>query len=152
MLADYERQLASHLAAFSIPPDYRERLREYVASESEQADDAQGRRRRIVTRLDRLKELYGWGDLDRADYLAQRELLLRDLAALDARETGEDIHLDRLAELPSSVARMWSEADQAERNRIAGVLFEEVVINDNRVVAVKPRPEIADFFALDCCR
>ncbi len=95
MLADYEGQLASHL----------------VVGEREQADDARAQRRRIATRLDRLKELYGWGDLERADYRAQRELLLRDLAALDARETGEDSHLDRLAELLSSVARMWSEAD-----------------------------------------
>jgi len=150
MLAGYEEQLAAHLATFTIPPDYRERLREYVAGESERGDDAQAQRRRIATRLDRLKELYGWGDLARADYLAQRELLLRDLAALDARETGEAAHLDRMAELLSSVARLWSEANQVERNRIARVLFEEVVINDNRVVAVKPRPELAGFFALDC--
>jgi hypothetical protein len=30
------------------------------------------------------------------------------------------------------------------------LLFEEIVIDDNRVVAVKPRPELAGFFLLDC--
>ncbi len=41
-------------------------------------------------------------------------------------------------------------ASQEQRNRLARLVFEEVVINDDRVAAVKPRPELAGFFALDC--
>ena len=38
---------------------------------------------------------------------------------------------------------------QEQRNRLARAIFEEVVINDDRSSAVKPRPELAGFFALD---
>jgi hypothetical protein len=42
-------------------------------------------------------------------------------------------------------AAAWPE----QRNRLARLLFDEVVINDERVTAVKPRPELAGFFLLD---
>lgn len=149
-LGDYEAQLAAHLATFTIPADYRDRLRAYVASEPTPGGDPTEQRRRIETRLARIKELYGWGDLGRGEYLTERELLQRDLAALDARATHEAAHLDRLAELLANVARGWNLATQEQRNRLARLLFEEVVIEDGRIVAVKPRPELAGFFALDC--
>jgi hypothetical protein len=37
-------------------------------------------------------------------------------------------------------AAAWPE----QRNRLARLLFDEVVINDERVTAVKPRPELPD--------
>ncbi len=151
-LEQYDDQLAAHLTTFTIPPDYREQLRAYVASEEQVAEDTTARRQRIETRLARIKELYGWGDLGRAEYLTERDLLLRDLAALDARESQDTAHLDRLAELLGDTVRLWGEANQEQRNRIAGLLFEEVVIKDEQIVAVKPRPELAGFFALDCAR
>jgi hypothetical protein len=85
VLAECEQHLAAYLASFTIPADSRAQLRAYVASESSPTDDSVGQRQRLETRRVRLKDLYGWGDLERADYLAQRDLLLRDLAALDAR-------------------------------------------------------------------
>jgi hypothetical protein len=90
--------------------------------------------------------------------VAQRDLLLRDLAALDARESDDEAHLDRLAALLGSIAHLWHEAEPTQRNQIARLLFDEVIIKDQQVTAVKPRPALAGFFALDgqvrgeCCK
>jgi hypothetical protein len=54
-----------------------------------------------------------------------------------------------LADLVLDVAAGWQRAFPEQRNRLARLLFEEVVINENQVVSVKPRPELAGFFALD---
>jgi hypothetical protein len=71
------------------------------------------------------------------------------MAALDARDAGQGTRLTGLAKLLSNVAAGWEMAHPAQRNRMAQLLFGEVVVNGNRVEAVKPRPELAGFFLLD---
>ena len=149
-LALHEEQLARHLATFTIPPDYQERLRATVTDEVAQATDTAEQRRRIEARLSRLRDLYLLGDLPKAAYLAERERLRRELAVLDTADEGDCDRLAGLAELIADVAKGWALATQEQRHRLAGMLFEEVVIDSEQVVAVKPRPELAPFFALDC--
>ena len=40
----------------------------------------------------------------------------------------------------------WQEDDQAQKNRLARVLFEEVKVQDRQVVAIKPVKELEAFF------
>jgi hypothetical protein len=114
-LAGYEQHIGAHLSTFTIPADYRERLRVFVAADRQPATDITGQRR-----------------------------------PLDARATDADRRLAGLAGLLADVAAGWNAATPEQRNRLARLLFEEIIIDDNRVVAVKPRPELARFFLLDC--
>ena len=149
LLAGIEAQVAEHLATFTIPADYRERLRAYVTHAQPEVTDTAAQRRRLENRLERAKELYGWGDRERAAYLAERDGLAREIATLDARETGDNTHLDRLAGLLADAAQGWERATQGQRNELARTLFEEIVVGHEEAVAVKPRPELAGFFTLD---
>jgi hypothetical protein len=97
----------------------------------------------------RLRDLYMFGDIDKARYLSERERLKRELAVLDASTHDEISRLGALADLLANVADAWAVARPEQRNRLARLLFDEVVINDERVAAVKPRPELAGFFLLD---
>ena len=107
-------------------------------------------RRRLEAHAERLRGLYLLGDVERSQYVVERERLKRDLALLDMRAQGQASHLDGLAELLANVSTAWGAALPEQRNRLARLLFEEVVINDEQVAAVKPRPELAGFFLLDC--
>lgn len=49
----------------------------------------------------------------------------------------------------ANVAGAWEAAQPEQRNHLARLLFEEILINDVRVGAVKPRPERAGFFLLN---
>jgi site-specific DNA recombinase len=147
-LDGYEGQIAAFLATFAIPADYRERLRAYVASE-ERPDTTTAQRKGIEARLSRIKELYSWGDIERGTYLVERETLARELAVLDARERSDGVNLDRLAELLTNVGELWAAGTQDQRNRLARLLFAEVVIEDTRVVRVRPHAELAGFFTLN---
>lgn len=156
LLAVHEAQVAQHLATFTIPPDYRERLRLVVSSEADAKQayvETAVRRARLERQLARLKDLYLLGDLAKPAYLAERDRVRRDLAALAglaATAADERERLRGLADLIADVAKGWELATQEQRNRLARLLFEEVVIDNEKVVAVKPRPELAGFFALDC--
>jgi hypothetical protein len=57
--------------------------------------------------------------------------------------------VSRLATFLASIASAWDAATQEQRNRLARLLFEEVVVQDKSVMKVKPRPELSGFFALD---
>ena len=51
--------------------------------------------------------------------------------------------------LLASVSSAWDKADQEQRNRIAQTLFEEILVEDRKVVAVRPRPELEPVFKLN---
>ena len=147
-LAQYEQQIGVHLRTFTIP-NYRERLRTYVAADRAVGDDAGAKRRALDAQLGRLKDLYVLGDVPKAQYLAERERIKREVAVLEAQASGADTRLIGLAGLLANVAKGWEAASSEQRNRLTRLLFEEIVIDDKRVAAVKPRPELAGFFALD---
>ena len=90
------------------------------------------------------------GDLERERYLAEQERLRRELVAIEAQNTEEDAELAELAGLLRNLKEGWDQATQEQRNRLARLILEGVVINDDRVAAMKPRPELAGFFAIDC--
>lgn len=47
--------------------------------------------------------------------------------------------LGKLAEFLKSVARAWDEANQEQRNRLAKTLFDQICVEDAKLVAVKPK-------------
>lgn len=78
-----------------------------------------------------------------ADYDAiQREL--RTLIPIEDRSK----ELDKLAKFLANVVDAWDEATQGQHNKLTEVPFEEILVEDNKVVAVKPRPELEPFFKL----
>ena len=143
-LCFYNDQLAAYLGTFVIPLDYQTRLYEYVvASHPNPQQDTAEQRRRLETQIERLRDLYVLGDIDKARNLAERDRLKRELA-LFRRTHEETSRLTGLADLLANVATAWAAARHEQRNRLARLLFDEVVINDERVTAVKPRPELPD--------
>ena len=61
--------------------------------------------------------------------------------------------LDGLAHFLGSVASAWDAATPEQRNKVARTLFDEVIVEDTKVVAVRPRDELEPFFKLNLeCR
>jgi site-specific DNA recombinase len=146
-LDGYEEQLGEYLAAFRIPKDYQERLLEAHRVLGRAYDDAEIRRARLEAALQRLKDLYQWGHKSRQEYLTECEVIQRELGSLRA-PTNDGESLEKLAAFLNDVGMAWAEADQTQRNRLALSLFEAVWIQNQRVLAVTPRPELRPFFDL----
>ena len=142
----YEAQIEWYLGTFVIPEDYQQKILEAHRRLQAAYADPKGQRERLEASLKRLREQYRWGHLSRAEYLAEYEETehqLRNLSPLEGK--GHD--LERLAHFLANVADAWREANQEQRNKLARTLFEDIRLdNDHKVVAVKPRPELAPFF------
>ncbi len=146
-LDGYEEQLGKYLAAFHIPEDYQEKLLEAHRALGTAYDDIQIRRARLEMALQRLKDLYQWGHKSRQEYLNECAVIQRELDSLrPPANNGES--LGKLAAFLNDVGMAWAEADQRQRNRLALSLFEAVWIQDQKVLAVTPRPELRPFFDL----
>ena len=143
-----EDQIADLLGRFAIPANHQARLLAAWRHDQSAAVDTVAARLRLNHRLDRLKDLYLDGDLDRATYQARRATVSDELAALPAGGNPEDDAGRRLSGFLADVGSAWRVASPAERNKLARELFGTVVVRNRTAVAVVPRPDLRPFFAL----
>jgi hypothetical protein len=121
-LAGLEEQLVASLATFHLPDEAVAQLVALDAGARAGRDGDERRRAEIAGRLARIKELYGWGDLNREAYQAERERLQAELAAL-RRSADQAAAIAGLAAYLRDLPAAWRAADGAERNRIARLVF-----------------------------
>src|SRR5262249_27251304 len=95
----------------------------------------------------RIKEMYGWGDLTREAYVAQRDRIQTELAALRTT-TDRAAILAQAAAFLRDLPAAWDAATPEQRNDLARLVFQSVEIADDRVVAVIPTADFAPFFNL----
>lgn len=135
------------MQTFVIPEDYQERILEAHRKLEKAYDDAEKRQAQLQNRLQRIKDLYKWEHIDREEYLKEHDDIQSELSALNAKDNGAET-LDRLAHFLANVGDAWIEANREQRQKLSSILFEEVWIEHNRVVGVKPRPDFKPFFQL----
>jgi hypothetical protein len=142
-----DRQIGAYLETFHIPEDYQQRIMEMHRKLLDNYD-IEKEQRQLTARLDRVKDLYKWGDITVEEYQRDKDQIQRELAKLTPFQDSSDT-LQRLAELLGSVANAWERATQEQRNMLARCVFQEIWIKDKDVVAVKPQPEFKPFFAMN---
>ena len=141
-----EDQIGELLSGFAVPDGEQSRLlaawRYYQSRDTGTAVE----RTRLRSRLDRLKELYLDGHVEKAAYQAERAAVADKLAALPTEGNQDTNAGDRLAAFLSDVAGAWSVATPTERNKLARQLFASVVVSNRTAVALVPRPDLRPFF------
>ena len=89
------------------------------------------------------------GDLSKSEYESRRTELRTALARLEEPEAhGRPEMLDRLQRYVLNADAAWDDADDAQRNRLVRALFESVLVQDQHLVAVRPRPEFQPYLTL----
>jgi DNA invertase Pin-like site-specific DNA recombinase len=142
----YESQIAEDLSHFELATDWQEAiLRFAAAAEDGEPDDATQQRAQLERRLQRLRDMYEWGDIERTDYEFKRDALERELAALLSDDPAH-IDLDVLANYARDLGNAWADADQRQRNELASIFYEAVYVNGPVVEYVRPRPEWEPLF------
>jgi site-specific DNA recombinase len=143
----YERQVLGYLGKVRLPDDYQERIMALVRELRPAASSEAHERQELEARLERTKRLYQWGDIAEDEYRATKTEITRRLRAL----TPETEERDRLAQLRAyldELPRAWEDATQEQRNRLLRVLLETIWVANEKVVAVRPRPEFQPLFSV----
>ncbi len=151
-----EDQLGGLLANFDIPEERRAALidawKDRQARRHAQRTDATRERQRLEAKAERIKSLFIEGELEEAEYRHQRAKVAAQLADLPVVDLPpDDAVARRLAQLLADLSAAWTLATPTERNAMAREMFTDVVVENRTAVAVKPRTELAPFFAsLEC--
>ncbi|MDP9470059.1 MAG: recombinase family protein [Chloroflexota bacterium] len=141
-----EEQIGAYLQGFAVPEGERERLLTAWRRAQHRPGDTVAARQALHRKLDRVKELYLAGDLERSEYQERKAALTRDLAALPDVGDPDNRVGEQLAAFLADVPAAWTAATPAERNRLARELFRTVVVANRTAVAVVPRPDLRPFF------
>lgn len=143
----YEEQLLADLAAFHLPADWQQAILDDAVRDDGARDNVEQQRRLLSGRLERLKDLYGWGDLTREQYQSERQTIERELTRLVPRSE-PTAQITLLAEYVRDLPRAWTDADHEQRNRLASTIYEGIWVDGPRVEYVQPRPEVEPLFVV----
>jgi len=138
-LAVYERQVEAWLAGIQVPDDAVDRALAQLAAEARAVEQPEAERRKLESRLERLKELYSWGDMTREEYRAERDQIATRLRAF-MPEPRQRRDLQQIAELARSAHATWLSAGQAERHELLLGLVQKIVVKNEQAVEIVPRP------------
>ena len=104
------------------------------------SDDRVVRRSQLAAELERLRNLYRWGDLEQRDFLTQRTAVQRAI-----EELGPDIaprpSRDAL-KLAGEIGRAWNDVSAQTRRRFLEEWFEQILIHRDGRVEVMPREAV----------
>ena len=144
----YEDEILHYLETFHIPEDYQQLLLESRRQLEQAYNDTEAELNRLNGALERLTELYKWGDIDRSKYLLDSREIQAQLDSLVTPDN-DTVTMERFAQFLQDVPSAWRQADEAQRNKLARTLFDAVWINDQAVLGITPRPELKPFFELN---
>jgi len=146
-LESYEQQLRAYLEVFSIPKDYQQKIID-THKKLQLSYNAEKESKQLQATLQRLRELYKWGDIGKEEYRREKNKIEGQLTKLTPfKITAEP--LKRLAEFLANITIAWDKSSNEQRNKLARCLFQEIWVKDGEVVAVKPQPEFEPFFRLN---
>ncbi len=109
-----------------LPPDSIKRIAIAAtrAPESSHAVKVQ----RLQSALEKLRQLYTWDDIDKAEHRKRRGEIERQLKEVSPNPPVELRKFERGMEYLSPLGQMWDDAPLEERREIVNLVFEEVRI------------------------
>src|SRR5262249_33436777 len=117
-LTPVEDQLGAYLATFQLPEETVAEVVRLYERANQQQDDTERRRRELTGRLERLGEMYKWGDTTREAYQAERDRLQAELSSLQ-RTNDIATLLANAASFLRDLPGAWAVASPAQRNAMA---------------------------------
>ncbi len=143
-----EQQLAAFLTSFAPTKSTQHEILHRLASPAAKEDSKTAKRRpALEERLRRMRDLYELGDLHRAEYIARRDAINTELTALTPAPIPD---LDQAQRVLEDFTIFWKrETDPAAKRQFLTLIFENVWLDHDRVIAVQPKPAFLAFFQHD---
>ncbi|HEV8670611.1 MAG TPA: hypothetical protein VGS01_07735 [Candidatus Limnocylindria bacterium] len=128
------------LAAIRLPLGFTETFAKTMRADSNRHDhqterDVEKQRKVIDARIARLQELFELGHITRGDYVARREALTAEAAALRPTGPKPEVVADTIASLVDD----WPRMDAGQKRQVLETVFVDVTIEDGALSAATPR-------------
>jgi hypothetical protein len=141
-----EQQLAQFLTDFAPNEATQAEILHRLSNPTSTREDSQTTEHgaALEERLGRMRDLYELGDLHRTEYVARRDAINAELSALTPAPIPD---LDQAQAVLEDFTIFWQdEADPSAKRQFLSLIFENVWLDQDRVVAVQPKPPFLPFF------
>jgi site-specific DNA recombinase len=140
-----EAQLVEFMTDFKpTKATCEEILRRLAGASGAETTEVRARRAALEERLNRARDLYEIGDLTRPEYMARRDAINNELATLAPEPTPD---LDQARKVLEDFTIFWRrETDPVAKRQLLSLIFERVWLDEQRVVAVRPKTPFVPFF------
>jgi Recombinase/Recombinase zinc beta ribbon domain len=140
-----EAQLVEFIADFKPHPAIRnEILRRLTGLSHTDTTQTTAQRAALEERLHRARDLYEIGDLTRPEYIARRDAINNELAT---HTTDPIPDLDQAQRVLEDFTIFWrGEQNPAAKRQLLSLIFERVWLDEQKVVAVRPKPSFVPYF------
>ncbi len=140
-----ERQLVQFIAGFAPSASIRKEIIGRLSTNNRpESSEATTRRDALEERLRRMRDLYELGDLTRREYIARRDAINAELATL---APGPIPDLDHARKVLADFTLFWqTETDPNAKRHFLTLIFDGVWLDQDRIVAVQPKPSFLPFF------
>lgn len=136
------------ISLLRLPPDWQAELEEIATTDDEDLVSLKRERTRLMAERRRLRDMYLAGDFEGEEHIYRREMerIKRELARLPSPD--DFLRMRRAAVVVESLAEVWDEATEEERQEIVHLLLKEVDIDvaNQRIVALRPYPVFIPLF------
>ena len=148
----YEQQIEQYLRCIKLPEDYQQQIIEAYKKEDEEGPGFEKMRQALTNRLNRLKEIYEWGDMTAEEYRFKKEQLRNELVSLPAPISTQKDKLESLGTYLKNIGVSWQDASQELRNELARTLFEKIRVEDHEIRGITPTSEFIPLLTLSSFR
>jgi len=137
--------MAAYVGGMRLPAEY---LGEVVAElRRRQESDFTAEARRLEREIERWRRLYVLGEIDEARLRREITPAKRRLAEVDRPH--EVLNVERAVGYLLDMGSLWAESRREVQREFVKEVFARVVVEDQQLAAITPRPVYAPFFALD---
>jgi hypothetical protein len=95
-------------------------------------------------RLERVRNLYKWGDIGQAEFERDKAAIEAEMAELRSLPTVYTIR--QSSKRIGNIVEAWNDATADQRARLASSMVSELWVTDRTITAVRPRPGWAPYF------
>lgn len=145
-----DEQIGALLCKLKLPEDWQAESRKRVPTEAGDMDTEKLRaqKRKAKRQLDRLKQLFLYGDLGDLEYREQRDQLRSEVIRIDARlSSNNPIQLQKAADLIAAFPTLWDAATPKERQSLVRSVVDKVWLNENGLDRVEIKPVFRQLLA-----
>ncbi len=134
-------EIGDFVSSLALPPDWETEVRRQLGEDEEENAREQARLG-LRLRSERLAQLYLDRMIEESDYQAEKRRIDEQRAKLDSVEVKRVL---QAGEMIISMPEIWAAATPFERKGLLNLLFEEVIVEGDRIAAVTAR---SDFYPL----
>jgi len=139
-----ERQIAAYLKGIQLPKKAIEQITsQYVARQNWEPDEV----RTLRKELERWRRLYVAEEIDDARYKRETEPLRRALEVVEHPANGTNVQ--ELAAYLQTFGHLFAKSAPQEQRRFIQEVFDELVVDGEQLMSLRPRRQYADLFVAD---